>query len=111
MSRIYATRGSRKGPSVDIGDSISGKVLTEIRRDIFKAARLWGVAYVSLFPDGSIMMSRRYVQSRHYIGAYDKRLTSEIIREDLLHAMSLMLGGTIKKDCPHDRVECTQHIG
>lgn len=94
MQRVYAARGSRKAPSVCIGIEPSYEILTGIRRKVFQAACNWGAVHVLLYPDGSVILTKRHGDNpRYLVGTYPKTFHSSDLRDDIMESMRIMLAG------------------
>lgn len=94
MQRVYAARGSRKAPSVCIGEEPPFKVLTAIRRKVFQAACKWGRVHVLLYPDGSVVLTKQHgTVARYLVGTYPRSFHSSDLRDDIMESMRLILAG------------------
>ena len=91
---MYAARGSRKAGKIAIGGQIEWPELKILRGKICQAARQWGLVFVHLFPDGSIILLRQWKSSPYWCGNYTRSLKSADLRDDLMFAMRQM-GSTI----------------
>lgn len=87
MSRVYAARGSRKAGKIAIGGQIGWPELKILRGKICQAARQWGLVFVHLFPDGSIILLKDWKSSPYWCGNYTRSLRSSDLRDDLMFAM------------------------
>ena len=91
----YASRGSRKGPSIVLGHDVPTDVMLDLRRAIHKAARQWGVVFVLLYPDGQIYFVKRWQDDwpqAYWVGTYTRNLTTAGLRADLYHQADSLLG-------------------
>lgn len=81
--------GTRRCPSVVIGEPISQVVFDIIRERVQHATLVWGDCFALLFPCGSMMLTRRLPGSAKYlVGCYPRHFHSTDLRDDISAAMN-----------------------
>lgn len=110
VSRTYAPKGSRISLRISLRQRISPPDIAAIKKDITKSSKLWGVAYLSLLPDGTLMLRRHYVDSAYYVGAYTKHFPACDLRADIEHVASALRGDTKSHAAPASEIESAQDL-